>query len=202
MTIAIGIITGSSIRWETAQSLDMARTAGIFDGELIVKTGVYLGDNRNRVVRHFLEHSDADKLLFVDSDVSFMPADIARLDADDLDVVSGVYYNIFDGTMKPVMAFGELGCSDEPLLQVDATGAGFLMIRRALLEKMAERYPFPAEWFATTVRDGVFLGEDFEFCARLKDLGIPLFADLRVQISHYKSIRLAASSAVPSPYDP
>ncbi|HUO47992.1 MAG TPA: hypothetical protein VMU09_04080 [Acidimicrobiales bacterium] len=189
--ILVGIVTPGSIRWECSWSLDAARAAGCFEELRFQESGPYVDNARNRLVERFLD-TDCDRLLMVDSDISFLPADITRLADDDLDVVSGVYYNFFDGVLTPVLKLlPDTPAADEPLLEVAGTGAGFLMISRSLLEKMAPVYGQPCPWFFEPIRDGDHMGEDMEFCARAREMGVGVYIDLRVQLGHYKTVRIS-----------
>jgi GT2 family glycosyltransferase len=156
----------------------------------------YLDQGRNGLVRWFLEETIADKFLSLDADISFVPRDLAQLDADEVDCVSGVYCNAFDGVVRPVASFfTDTEMSDEPLMEVEAVGAGFLLITRNLLEKMALLYEPPMRWFHEPIIDGAHFGEDFGFCYRLGEMGVPVHLDLRVQLSHYKTVRVTGPGA-------
>lgn len=192
MSIAIGLATSGGTRWECTWSLVHAALAQAYDRFLVCPVGPYVDDGRNDLVRRFLSDTDCDKLLSLDSDISFSADDLAQLDADDLDCVSGVYYNVFGGLLKPVIKLlSNTEIVDEPIMEVAGVGAGFMMMSRALLEKMAAEHPEPQPWYHEPVVDGEHWGEDIAFCQRVRDLGVPVHIDLRVQVSHYKTVRIA-----------
>ena len=127
---------------------------------------------RNYCTDEFLR-SDADHLLFIDSDIGFNPQDVIAMmalqtDESEYDVIAGPYPKkcitwekikaavdkgaadnnpnlledfVGDFVFNPVMVPGSNSIRlDEPA-QVLETGTGFMMIRRATLEKYKEAYP-------------------------------------------------------------
>jgi hypothetical protein len=200
MSIAIGLPTGGAIRWETTWSLVEAARLGAFEQFRVCAGVVYVDDARNHLVRWFLDETDCEYFLSLDSDISFLPTDLHVLEADGLDCVSGVYYNIFDGVLKPVAKFLDtIPDVDEPVLEVEGVGAGFLMASRTLLEKMRAEYGEPVPWFAEPVVEGEHYGEDFGFCRRVRELGSAVHLDLRVQLSHYKTVRVTGPGTTAPP---
>lgn len=70
------------------------------------------------------------------------------------------------------------------LVNADAVGAGCLLIKREVLERMYEVYAddhYP--WFKN--HPGSRGGEDFTFCERARALGYEVWADFGVQCAHY-----------------
>lgn len=209
MSIAIGIPTLGSVRWETTWSLLMAQEAQAFERFRFRPDNFYLDEARNDIVRWFLDETDCLHLLFVDSDILFRGQDMMQLEADlvneteedgtPLFCVSGCYYNIFDGVMKPVAKLLEsdkllVRQGDSPLMEVEGAGAGFLMIHRDLLERMRDEYPEPCPWFHEPIIDRAHFTEDLGFCLRVRELGYSVYLDLRVQLSHFKTVRLTGPS--------
>jgi hypothetical protein len=206
MSIAIGIPTGGSLRWETTWSLVQAARSQSFEAFNVCAGVVYVDDARNHLVRWFLDETDCDKFLSLDSDISFLAPDLMQLEADlddGLDCVSGCYYNVFDGILKPVVKFLDdrmtPAASDDPLMEVAGVGGGFVMVTRELCEKMLAEYGEPTPWFYEPVIDGEHYGEDFGFCHRVREMGSTVNIDLRVQLSHYKTVRLTGPDVPPVP---
>lgn len=97
---------------------------------------------RNTLTAKFLE-SDCTHLLFIDSDLVFSGDQIRRLLDHDKDVVAGFYpkkkdgpdiewvCNVFNG-VQPV--------TDDGLQRIDYAGTGFLLIKRAVFERMIATY--------------------------------------------------------------
>lgn len=145
---------------------------------------------RNEIVADFLK-TEAEWLFFLDSDVVVPPDAIKRLLSYDLPIVSGVYYvrEPQSGVLHPAMWRRKPGSETDfipvvefgfsTLVEVDAVGAGCLLINRLVLEKMKP------PWFKYT-RDhtGEGMGEDFLFCTQAKKLGYKVMADPTVMCDH------------------
>jgi GT2 family glycosyltransferase len=154
-------------------------------------------------------------LLMVDSDIGFTPQDVRDLyeACEDRAVVSGVYYSSFSGIAQPIVYdWGEnsegtklLEVIDhwedgwsfwnqkpnreglDPLVKVEATGGGFLMIRHEVIDVLEKIHGEPQPWFHEPVLDGIHYGEDLAFCLRVKDAGFSVWAHRGVELAHYKS---------------
>lgn len=152
---------------------------------------------RNESVDGMLEN-DSEWLFFLDSDVIAPPDAIQRLMSYGLPIVSGMYYvrgpkqgalhpccwklkPDTDGSGKtdyqPVLEFG-FGA----LLEVDACGAGCLLIHRSVLEKMKEKGIKYFEY--TSDHKGNGMGEDFDFCHKAQQLGYKVMVDPTVMCEH------------------
>lgn len=166
-------------------------------------------DGRNDVVRRFLA-TDAEWLLFIDSDMGFDPDAVDRLvaaaDPVDRPVVGGLCFGQRRGAVGPAGSVrlqqfptiyqwvmgGITGCApihDYPadsLVRCDATGAAFLLIHRSALETLRGRYDEPRPWFDEMIQAGRVFGEDLTFCWRLRESGVPLHVHTGVRTSHYK----------------
>lgn len=174
-----------------------------------------LGVNRNKVARDFLDGTDAEWLLFIDSDMGFDPdtADrlVAAADPADRPVAGALCFAVkrVEGVRVPhhgelfeiqptLYEFVELedeagfrALVDYPrgeLVRVDATGAACLLIHRSVLERV--RAEIGDVWFdSVPTPDGLRqLSEDFSFCMRLRDLGVPLHVDTSVKTAHHKGV--------------
>ena len=88
------------------------------------------------------------------------------------------------------------------LIPVQYLGTGFMLMHRSLLENMAKgvkeyknnhipNVPHGAPVkaiFDCEIRDGIYLSEDYLFCARAKDLGVSPKMALWVQLTHFGSL--------------
>lgn len=161
---------------------------------------------RNECVRVFLE-TDYAALLFVDADIEFTEADVAKLwnevqpDNPDrlMDIMAGCY------RMKRLDAPYAGWVGGEQLtdlskyrgpFQADYAGTGFMLICRSVFERMIEHLEVPYETkdgktahalFDTELRDGVYLSEDYLFCLRAKEMGIPVWMHPDVKLIHHGS---------------
>jgi hypothetical protein len=171
-----------------------------------------LAKSRNLIAKHFLDETDADWLFMVDSDQFIpIPAFARLLKAADsslspVPVYSGVYYAqmsstslnavplVFKRSKKGLFPLGTLPESDN-LIDVDAVGAGALLIHRSTLvlfrERFGEIYGPDWVWFRDGPQGGnTWISEDLYFCERLRDLKIPLKAHLGAVFPHHKTIWL------------
>jgi hypothetical protein len=172
--------------------------------EFITKdSGPYLDVARNYVVERFLA-TDADVLLFVDSDIEFDPEQAHRIVAEVsavAPVVGGRYDNLYSSGMSPVAfrwsnddipVMAPIGSLDDlsGLVSVDCVGTGFMAIHRTMLERFATLFHAPSPWFAEEALHGAQMGEDVTFCQRAIALGYPVYLDPRVEVAHYKTIKI------------
>lgn len=136
--------------------------------------------NRNRLTEEFLR--DADEygwqwILYVDSDMVPPPATAVRLLSHNVDVVGAYYFS----RREPLVAeFNRVGMPPaDPvngLLPVMWVGAGCLLLRRHVFEKL------PEPWWPHAPNPGE--GEDIAFSAKVRALGIPIYVDLALQVGH------------------
>lgn len=156
---------------------------------------------RNICVIDFLE-SDADALMFIDSDLEFDPQDVFRLYESGKDIACGVYpkkcypldwpANLFqaDGGVPIDHGNGMVRLMDAP--------TGFMLIRRHVVEAMVAAHPelrckfshegnkwghalFDSQIDAET---RMYLSEDFDFCRKAQSLGFEVWADPKIVLSH------------------
>lgn len=147
--------------------------------------------NRSAIVKYFLT-TQHTHLLFIDSDtVPFdNPLPMAELG---LDVVGGVYpmwridhYEWLAMVEQPDGQYVTLPSDKRKgIVECDGLGAGCMMIKREVLEKI----PAP---FADKVReDGTrSVGHDYYFCQKAKALGYKVWADWEVLCDHVKQVPL------------
>lgn len=169
---------------------------------------------RNVLAAKFLQApGKPEYLLFADSDATWHPEAPLRLMERDLPVVTGFIYRRklppvptignyvgrnekgshiyeFASTVRSLLEYTRargidtdtenelvLEKTDEvnDLLEVSGCGAHFLLIRRDAFKHL--RMPY----FRCT---GLGAGEDFFFCRKLREAGIPIYADLTVHTGH------------------
>ena len=141
---------------------------------------------RNCAVRHFLAQLEFTHLFFLDSDVEPPLDALERLLALEAPIATGCY-----GVGRPHWALAEYREGHFHLLKalpererpfaVAGCGAGCLLIRREVLEKIA--WP----WFRWVERpDGSQVGEDIYFSAKANEAGYAIRAHPGVICGHYK----------------
>lgn len=167
--------------------------------------------SRNVVVKTFLETTDANWLLMIDSDERLSLDTWHKLiDAahdKDRPIISGLVFAAFfddnDG-LRPVptiyrmdMEKGLQPIDDYPidaLLEVDAVGTGCLLIHRSVLLEM-QKQATPNQgvnwaWFVEGAIDGTYFGEDLLFSKRLKSMGYKIHAHTGAILPHHKQFWL------------
>ena len=181
--------------------------------------------SRNGLVSGFLDRQSATHLMFVDADIGFEPEHVERLLRFDQDLVAGMYpvkafdwskaAGCFDGSSteeslrESGLHFVGLPCTGDEREERDGfvtgqyAGAGFLLMRRAVVERMVEAYPETKYRLAQTyplpkrpsenlyalfdcmiTPDGTYLSEDYTFCHRWRRIGGKLWLDARSRLRH------------------
>jgi len=197
---------------------DQAAGHRIAEDPLNLRCGAgMVAQTRNYGARLFLDNTDHEWLLWVDTDMGCDPDAVHRLldvaDAADRPVVGALCFAYmeaaYDGmggwrrTIVPTMYklgttveggqasfcyFGEY--PDDTVVQVAATGGAFLLIHRGVLEKL--RAEHGDHWFDQMYdRAGDVIGEDIAFCARVLKAGIIPAVHTGVKTTHHKEVWLS-----------
>jgi hypothetical protein len=170
------------------------------------------------VVKTFLETTDADWLLMIDSDERLsLDAWHKLIDAahdKDRPIVSGlVFAAFFDGDdgLRPVPTIYRMDPEKgleaidaypiNELIEVDATGTGCLLIHRSvLLDMQKQATPNQGKdwaWFVEGAIDGTYFGEDLLFSKRLKSMGYKIHAHTGAILPHHKQFWLDDRHHIP-----
>lgn len=156
-----------------------------------------IADSRGVIATRFWE-SDADCLVFIDSDVTWQNGALLKLVDAPVDLCAGVYPNRRDPINYPVHYLDkpELWADPETgLLEVKSVATGFLKISRNCIGKMIEAYPgkhyYTAQrdkqfypLFDHIFEDGYKWGEDFSFCIRWQKIGGQVWIDPEISMGH------------------
>ena len=167
---------------------------------------------RNNCVAYFL-NSDCTHFLFIDADIGFEPDAIFRLIEKDVPLCLTPY---------PVKGYGKdnqlqfiVHFPDKDNVRIDKDGfaeitagpTGFMLIKREVFEKLAEKYPerktinkqlvgnkvetMEKGWytFFETAQDpeNGYLGEDIAFCRLWTNIGGKIYADTQTPLTHFGS---------------
>jgi len=143
----------------------------------------YVDSARNRLVRNFLSlpAGDATHLMMVDVDISFPPDAINKtfgiMESLGLDVLFGNYVlgnsgNSIFGAPENLSREASVLVNLKPnttYMDVWTGGTGWVLMKRAILERMQKECPGPWHWFPRDpTSDGLDLrGEDISFGLRL-----------------------------------
>jgi len=194
------------------------RAKGWLEDVFEVRT-TYLANGRNECVERFLE-TEATHLFFLDSDVIAPPGAVERLLSSGGAVVSGLYFQKIpphfpeayrrDGAVyKSVgeelrrkleqarlpFTSGAMLLAEPKRMKVDAAGAGCLLIRRDILEKLPPRPFGPCE---------TGYGEDIWFCRQAQEAGFDITLDWSVLCGHLAMLPIGqaqfrAATPIPKP---
>jgi hypothetical protein len=178
---------------------------------------------RNALVAKFLDDTEATHFMFIDADIGFEPAQVIRMLEFDHDVVAGMY-PLKDITWdtdaltraqrgEPLehasMRFVGVACEggdreiEDGFVTGTYAGAGFLMIKRCVFEKMRASYPYLQYKAAHTTAEpslspnqfaffdcvideasNEYLSEDYAFCQRWRALGGKIWLDTQSMLAH------------------
>ncbi len=164
-------------------------------------SGSLLVRERNDLIKAFLE-SDCTHMLCIDSDIAWNPIDVQRMINFDEDFTASLYPA--RGPDKCFLFRGVYGenkrmdFSEKKLLEMEYIPAGFMLLKRNVLEKMIEFFPNlyyePKDeslkhtkgycLFDTEVWDGEFWGEDYVFCRRARQAGFRIWIDPTIVLNH------------------
>jgi len=175
------------------------------EGVRVVRSG---GNSAIDVARNVLAsdalHDGFESIFFIDSDIGFDPVDALRLLARPEPVIAGVYAkkgrrefaSIFaDGVTEVVFGANAFG-----LYPLKYAATGFLRIKASVLRRLTAELNLPrcnTHWgrgtwpfFQPTViphGEGKehYLGEDWAFSHRLRQIGVTPLADTAVRLWHY-----------------
>lgn len=178
----------------------------------------YIGKARNEMASSFLE-SDNDVFLQIDNDILFTPADVQRIVSHNKPVVGGFYFKKDLGKRIAVAErlLEQTGPDENGLIEVKYIGAGFLAVRREVLERMIQEWGLePWFWYANEgngrkyhdffpamvhPRLNRWLGEDWWFCQRARDLGYKVYGDSQVRLPHLGMVTYPVEQPAAHPMD-
>lgn len=219
-SMAIGFIHPGEVSGKFASSLATTilndRENGFINNVIDVQSSPRIAEGRSAVVDSFLEGTDAEWLLMIDSDMAweFEAVNILRehANAEECPIIGGLCFGggrSVDNYGKPTIfptiyqliqennSYATKIVYDYPrnqLVKVGATGAAFLMVNRKVfvrmanhLNKMPDGSHNPYPWFAEIVSHGRAVGEDITFCMRAQSLGFPVHVHTGAKVRHRKS---------------
>lgn len=153
---------------------------------------------RNQLAQGFLD-SEADRLVFVDADISWELGALLKLALHPCPFVGGAYRLKQPAEDYSVLWLSrqELWADSRGLIEVDALPAGFLALDRAVFETMRGEAPRPYfhhghpfnAYFTAGYREGRLEGEDMAFCLDWRALGGSVWLDPELEITHHDGAR-------------
>lgn len=139
-----------------------------------------------------------DKIIWIDSDISWTPEQFIQLYESQYDVVSGLYFNE-DGVPLFIFKENDIYFDHEQLkhkkypFEVFGVGFGFVAIKSGVFEKCRRPW-FETEFQKITNDEGreMFIpwGEDFSWCIKAQEAGFTIMLDPSIKVDHHKKIRI------------
>jgi hypothetical protein len=150
---------------------------------------------RNQLAQDFLD-SDADRLVFLDADVSFEPGSVIKIAHHPVDFVGGAYRYKLESESYPVgwVDTPQLWANEYGLLEVTTLPGGFLSLSRKVFETLKAAHPergyehFGNQahcYFQMLFTEGHLFGEDSYFCKEWRDTGGKVFLDPELTLTHW-----------------
>lgn len=147
---------------------------------------------RNQLVAQALEQG-CTHVIFMDTDQKYPEDTLLKLMSHDKDIVGTVVCRRYPN-FNPLLMRGTLGkyryVSNEdienvPLLEVDATGTGCIMVKTDVFLNMGD------PWFEFgETESGKPVGEDINFCHKARNLGYKIWIDTTIPISHLATMEI------------
>lgn len=150
---------------------------------------------RNQIAHDFMA-SEADRLVFLDSDVTFEPGALVKIAHQPVHFAGGAYRYKMDQENYPVgwLDRPELWSDKLGLLEVATLPGGFLSLSRNVFERLRAAHPereyehFGKKsfcYFQMPFIDGLLYGEDSFFCKEWRDLGGKVYLDPEITLTHW-----------------
>lgn len=152
---------------------------------------------RNQLAKDFME-SESDRLVFLDSDVTFELGSILRIAKHPVDFVGGAYRYKFGEENYPVGWAPEMRGipldDKSALIEVLALPGGFLSISRKVFEVISEKNPDRIYehfghnyqcYFEMGFKNNRLYGEDSFFCYSWQECGGKVYLDPELKLTHW-----------------
>ena len=196
MKTIIAIPCMDMVHTEFMRSLLQMKRVGDEVG-FVISSSSLVYDARNNLAKQAIENG-FDRILWLDSDMSFNPDLMARLMADmdenNLEIVGGIYFarkapvvpvcyqkvGYFHNEETEEVTPAALNYYDYPqdqLFPVEGIGFGAVLVSVDLVKRVQDKFGLP---FSPILG----FGEDLSFCIRARDVGATIMCDSRVKCGH------------------
>jgi cellulose synthase/poly-beta-1,6-N-acetylglucosamine synthase-like glycosyltransferase len=146
---------------------------------------------RNDCANAFLR-SDADALMFIDSDLTFEPLGVLQLWETGLSLVGGNYpLSHRSVSSEEQRAVVPIPSGTREICAISRVATGFMMIRRECLTKMQpelDKYQvedhLQTDFFSPFVDDNEYLSEDYAFVTRARRAGVTPYIHQGIVLGH------------------
>jgi hypothetical protein len=123
-----------------------------------------------------------ERLIWIDSDISWQTADFFRCISTDHDILSGVYLDELGRVVATRLDGDRVSLeqleAQEPF-EIAWCGFGFVSLSKDVVAALAE--PF--------IREGEY-GEDIAFCKNARAAGFSVWLDPTIQVTHHKTVAI------------
>lgn len=179
------------------RTVRLAQRYGIELEYISLGGGFYIEHARNKIAAVFLGKPDATHLIFVDADIGWEPERLFDLILADKDVIGGSYPRKKLPIQQTHQTMGAIVDKEEPT-EAEHVPAGFLAIKRNILEKLFSKFPerkcselndYPFEYFQNPVRNGRRYGEDVNFCREVREMGEKVYLAPWINLIHIGNYR-------------
>ena len=193
--IAIPAYDGKVCAETTTSLLDVVGNLayhGISSKCRIVRSGALIDQVRNQIADWFLNETDADTLICIDSDMVFDWNTMQRLlvYSSHYPLVAGAY-NSKQEPPKFIVTVSTTVPAENGLVPVDSLGFGFVAIKREVFEGMknvVESYKDEQKtlhaFFRLDLTNGVYRGEDIYFFDKAREAGFQAYVDPMIELGH------------------
>jgi hypothetical protein len=190
--------THRSMAWQFTKAyaetwLTLAQYGAAIQGHFVAGSS-NLPRARSELARAFLA-SDCDDMVFIDADMGWNPNAVVRLIASDKEIVAAIGRKRVDlddpkdlaGWCVRLLPGPDLVHDhDMGMIEVEAVGTGMMKISRSALEQIRDarpdlQRPDYTRFFWFNEQDG---GEDYEFCRLARSLGLSIWVDPLIELTH------------------
>ncbi len=138
-----------------------------------------------------------EKIVWIDSDISWKVEDFEKLIKSDKDILSGLYAVGRDGRVA-AMRLNKNGHPEslnaleflvegEPV-RVDGVGFGFMAVKASVFNKLSRPWFKIREAAIEGADFPVMFGEDYSWCLGAKEAGYEIWLDPLIRVEHQKSV--------------
>lgn len=162
---------------------------------------------RNLIAQDFIK-SDCTELMFIDADINFNADDIFRLMAWASDPKKGIVGGVPTARKKGKVYISTLDQDEDGGIYMNSMGlvkakrlaTAFMLIRREVFEQMQEKHPelrymddrvenpnpdkLCYSFFDFKSTPEGYIGEDYVFCDRARELGFEIWVDPTIKLGH------------------
>jgi hypothetical protein len=172
---------------------------GVEMGKMTTHSG-FVSRSRNTSVAQFLKHKQFTHFLTIDADMGWPKGTLTRFLDYDKDVVGGVYPSRVFSEVPSFVVGAVRGdeVTSHGFMKVYHVGCGFMLVKRAVIERMVEAYGerkyidetlpdvphwdlFPSGFFPPIGKE---ITDDVGFCYLARKIGVTIWADVRTPMTH------------------